>query len=1159
MTNSVPATNSVYRVVCPTAINDDPVLKVNGNTVTLNGPVSNENSATPHAAIVAYYPQCGKVTAITSANHGSGYTSASATWSSGSGGGTSLTLGTPVIGQGVTSYTITSGGSGQIDGSYVAELNAGTYMFPAHAIVTVSGGVVTAIVPASGSVFGCGSQYTGSFHHGYWLLRGHAKSSFGSAVLPVIQAHISGYLQSVPVTSSSSDFTSMPTITISGDGTSATAAPFMSGPLDTDTVTMTLAQGAIEGNGGASLAWSGAITNSVGQVEGAFGQLLGFLGARTMVAGGELGSEQTGGNAGPWFLPKNKMLGSYGWSIFGTGQPLTSLGYPTNPVSAGTPYGMGVTSAGAGAGWQAVAQGTYKLIYDDSDLGSPTTVVVSSGTPGIAIGTQTKTTSGTTCTITFTVNMTSGQTDVNTNLGVTVTPPGTTWNLSNMRLLEPNNTDTYASQPWDLDDQVVAALTSSDVTPGCGRWMDCFGGPGNINTPVDPSDAPTYQTNGISWTSYAVNNTVTISQLRRFNTNPSSPTYSWSSTKLYYKQTQWFDSGLSDANGTYLQISNGPLGANDDGLILQGTRGATDAECWMECVTSAPHGFKTMQVLKLQANSGVTVTMSQSGPVTCFGGSNPGQGLTTPCFVTSPTTFVIAFNGIQGLPPVDTGIIQTLVDTSPVSCAGSGLTAQFLNPITNNSSPAQFGAIATSRLPGCAMYVNLAGSGTAAWHQYHMGLIAPPLVSTDNEIWLEYGNEHWNTDFFMYPELYNMTGWTQYIPSGTSCFGGTYTSNSSTPLQFDEAYALQAATAFEICKSELVSLGISASRIRFIYGSSFSSNSTTNGVCSAIAAHGLPLGTVVIAPYQQIDFSTSANNAFQPAGYPGGTPGNWPIAMICDWAKAAIAYGVDNWNIYASHGNALSAGMVLGAYEGGLTALVNASGVVHWQNLNEDMQNHPAYYDLATAFLMSEQLGDPTVPGSGLVRSSWYTIWYQNIGSPGVPAYNISQGYQMPTGLGLSNKFTLAQGGPTGGDGSRRSGFASGIGATGNEAPGIKALLDWNAAITSTASTTATLSGPTSGLVSAASTNFAVTLDGTTYTGTVTPSDSSAGGTFTPASLTWSGTAQVQTFTYTAASSGAKSISISASPTLTIAGSPITYTASRAVAVVPGIGVLVGL
>jgi hypothetical protein len=75
-----------------------------------------------------------------------------------------------------------------------------------------------------------------------------------------------------------------------------------------------------------------------------------------------------------------------------------------------------------------------------------------------------------------------------------------------------------------------------------------------------------------------------------------------------------------------------------------------------------------------------------------------------------------------------------------------------------------------------------------------------------------------------------------------------------------------------------------------------------------------------------------------------------------------------------------------------------------------------------------------------------------------------------------------------------------------------------------------TLSGPNSGTVGVASTNFTVALTAAgsmSVTGTlaVTPNDGGGGGTFTPTTANLTPGSPSATFTYTPASTGAKTIS----------------------------------
>lgn len=94
--------------------------------------------------------------------------------------------------------------------------------------------------------------------------------------------------------------------------------------------------------------------------------------------------------------------------------------------------------------------------------------------------------------------------------------------------------------------------------------------------------------------------------------------------------------------------------------------------------------------------------------------------------------------------------------------------------------------------------------------------------------------------------------------------------------------------------------------------------------------------------------------------------------------------------------------------------------------------------------------------------------------------------------------------------------------------------------------TALTLTGPTTGTVGTASSNFTVAANGSLSANvTVTPSSGGGGGTFSPATLTLTSAATSGTFTYTSATTGAKSISVTNSGSLTNP-SAVTFTASAA-------------
>lgn len=105
-----------------------------------------------------------------------------------------------------------------------------------------------------------------------------------------------------------------------------------------------------------------------------------------------------------------------------------------------------------------------------------------------------------------------------------------------------------------------------------------------------------------------------------------------------------------------------------------------------------------------------------------------------------------------------------------------------------------------------------------------------------------------------------------------------------------------------------------------------------------------------------------------------------------------------------------------------------------------------------------------------------------------------------------------------------------------------------NSAGVATGATATTMTGPTSGVASAASTAFTVAANGTiTGTVVVTPNDGGAGGTFTPTTVSISSGTPTGTFTYTPSSAGAKTIGTTNNGSLSNPAT-ITYTASSATA-----------
>lgn len=111
---------------------------------------------------------------------------------------------------------------------------------------------------------------------------------------------------------------------------------------------------------------------------------------------------------------------------------------------------------------------------------------------------------------------------------------------------------------------------------------------------------------------------------------------------------------------------------------------------------------------------------------------------------------------------------------------------------------------------------------------------------------------------------------------------------------------------------------------------------------------------------------------------------------------------------------------------------------------------------------------------------------------------------------------------------------------------------EYGTPVESVPATAITYSGPATGVVGAASTNFTAAANGTLPVSVdVTPSDGGAGGTFTPSTVTLTPGATSATFTYTGASTGAKTLSFANNGGLTNSPASLSFTVNAA-ATAPG-------
>lgn len=136
--------------------------------------------------------------------------------------------------------------------------------------------------------------------------------------------------------------------------------------------------------------------------------------------------------------------------------------------------------------------------------------------------------------------------------------------------------------------------------------------------------------------------------------------------------------------------------------------------------------------------------------------------------------------------------------------------------------------------------------------------------------------------------------------------------------------------------------------------------------------------------------------------------------------------------------------------------------------------------------------------------------WDDSLGGPGTIAGAIARFKADPTTLAAFRTFIQEGFAPTNTDYEDAAHDGTTIGAVAFS--GV------------VAATSLALTGPTSGLVNTASTNFTVTPNGV-FTGTVTPTVT-GGGTFIPSTLSWTAESTAKTFTYTPVTAGSKTIGL---------------------------------
>ena len=489
-TKSTPAASGYYDYVAITAKGGDAVFKVNGVIVPM-GPAKVELQRGDNASL-EYQLQCGSVSLISMGRGAlTSYTAPTATADSASvAKGLVLGSGPIPLAQGVLAYTNIVGGSGY-PAAFFAQVTGGNPIFPAGVLGRASGGVVTSLVPYTGSWTGHGTGYAGTFTGGLVGVPGSGCS---------FTAVVGNYIEEIPVDDPGSGMLVPPVITINDStGTGAVARPIMSGPAASDTVTYSAPADWITCGtfGSPDAVVDAAVFNYVGRMVGPCYSLPGFQIPPTMQVGLNHPPQATYNQHSHLMTCKDKMFTHERW----TG-PSLQVDNNLNPVSwtAGGQLDCSVYQDVFGY-YDMVHDGPWTIKYRDAFHAGTTTATTAftlTAGPRYTFGTPTQTVVGDVVTITYpsTFNWVPGNfADANIRLQWTssdglnhVTHPNNA-NMFRPLVMGPGETDNGIFH--DASDYIIANLVRNGVSPSWIRMMDLyFGYAGASNYSVNADRMP---------------------------------------------------------------------------------------------------------------------------------------------------------------------------------------------------------------------------------------------------------------------------------------------------------------------------------------------------------------------------------------------------------------------------------------------------------------------------------------------------------------------------------------------------------------------------------------------------------------------------------------------------------------------------------------------
>lgn len=546
--------------------------------------------------------------------------------------------------------------------------------------------------------------------------------------------------------------------------------PFVVYQLETavtsgETVTFAASAGWVTTTGGAATFYDdGPVANYTGQIEPALFGYPAFGSVPSNTSGMQLSLNQSPASGIYYAYNFNQnWLKRASWTGLGT---LDSNGHPET-ITASNGQAQGTIANFSEANYVDNRNmpdlcGTWTFVADETDPSSPMTcyLYVASGAATITSGPTTASApnyqSGTLISGVQTgemwqwvVTRKSGGSQLNLDLILVVcTPSGAAgnWTLTNERMIAPigdggpapslSVLQASTANGVGLDQNNLNWLQlANNKGPAALRFLTTTGYNGGQSNAVDPADLRNLA--DFTWNttqSWRVPQTsVTVTTMRPYSLSTSPNVYV---SSPYPNATA--NSGVTPPSNVayyYTPSSTGWIQIS----------GAYEYQAYtIEFVTATDHGLKTGQIISFTYSGSVsyTVTNGSNSPVTLSfpAPSNGTQWTLTPCFVTSPTSFVVrtsssSLTSQTGYP------INTLDET--INPSSMTVTAA-LDPST---TPYEICAALVAAIPGCGLWITIPCAFTDATCTDIFTNRILPYLATGQKLYIEYGNEDWNTSY----------------------------------------------------------------------------------------------------------------------------------------------------------------------------------------------------------------------------------------------------------------------------------------------------------------------------------------------------------------------------------------------------------------------------